>query len=167
MSKWKSSKSETAPAPAAAYDRALGLLARREHSTRELKLKLALRGYEKTDASEAIDRLKGQHYQSDDRFAESLSRRRVSQGYGPRRIAAELRSHGLSDAAIGEVFGELGHDWVAIAAEQVRRRFAGAAAADAAEKAKRVAFLLRRGFDPATVRAVTRTQVDDPGQDFD
>jgi hypothetical protein len=26
---------------------------------------------------------------------------------------------------------------------------------------------LRRGFDPATVRAVTRAEVDDPGEEFD
>ena len=169
MSKRKSAKADKSvvKTPAEAYDRALGLLARREHSTRELKVKLAVRGHAKGDAADAIDRLKDQQYQSDDRFAASLARRRAAQGYGPRRIDAELRSHGLGDAAIRTIVAELGLDWLAIAAAQVRRRFSGGSVADAEEKAKRAAFLLRRGFDPATVRAVTRADVDDPGQDFD
>jgi regulatory protein len=155
------------PGKAVAYDKALGLLARREHSIRELKTKLALRGHAKGEASEAIDRLKDQHYQSDDRFAASLTRRRASQGYGPRRIGAELKSHGLGEAAIRVMIAEADLDWTAIALTQSHRRFGTRPPTDSAERAKRADFLLRRGFDPATVRAVTRAEVDDPGQDFD
>jgi regulatory protein len=155
------------PAKGVAYDKALGLLARREHSTRELTTKLALRGHDKVESVEAIDRLKDQQYQSDDRFAASLARRRGAQGYGPRRIGAELRSHGLNDAAIRVVMAELDLDWSAIATAQSRKRFGAGVPADPAERAKRADFLLRRGFDPATVRAVTRAEVDDPGLDLD
>ena len=52
------------------------------------------------DAGAAIERLRDQHYQSDERFGDSLVRTRIAQGYGPRRIVAELKSHGLADAAI-------------------------------------------------------------------
>ena len=58
-------------------------------------------------------------------------------------------------------------DWTRLASGQLLRRFGGGHAADRAERAKRAGFLLRRGFDPATVRAVTRAEVDDPGPDFD
>lgn len=149
------------------YDKALGLLARREHSARELKTKLAQRGHAADEAGAAIDRLKDQHYQDDDRFAASLARRRGAQGYGPRRIGAELRSHGLGDAAIRAVLAQVDLDWNAIAAVQLRKRFGTGVASDRSERAKRADVLLRRGFDPATVRAVTRAEVDDPGQDFD
>jgi regulatory protein len=149
------------------YDKALGLLARREHSTRELKTKLAVRGHAVGEATEAIERLKEQQYQSDDRFAASLARRRGAQGYGPRRIGAELKSHGLNDAAIRAVIAEVDLDWTAMASAQSRKRFGTRVAADPAERAKRADFLLRRGFDPATVRAVTRAEVDDPGLDLD
>ena len=149
------------------YDKELGLLARREHSARELKTKLAVRGHATGEAAPAIARLRDQHYQSDERFAASLSRRRAAQGYGPRRIEAELRMHGLVDAAIRDAVAGLDIDWTRLASGQLLRRFGGGPAADRAERAKRAGFLLRRGFDPATVRAVTRAEVDDPGPDFD
>ena len=149
------------------YDKALGLLARREHSARELATKLALRGHAAGEAAPAIDRLKDQHYQSDDRFAASLAHRRAAQGYGPRRIEAELKSHRLGDATIGAAIGDLDIDWIASAASQLRRQPVAGVQPDPAERARRAAFLLRRGFDPATVRAVTRAAPDDPGTEFD
>ncbi len=149
------------------YDKALGLLARREHSARELKTKLALRGHEAGEADAAIDRLKGQHYQDDERFAAALARRRAAQGYGPRRIAAELKTHGLGDAAIRIAIGSVEADWSSLASSQLRRHYGDAVAAGFDERARRAAFLLRRGFDPATVSAVTRAEMDGPDQDFD
>jgi regulatory protein len=148
-----------------AYDRALGLLARREHSRRELKLKLRQKGYEGDEAGEALDRLGEQHYQDDERFAHSLVRSRVAQGYGPMRVQAELRSHGLSDARIRAVLDEAGVDWEASALAQLRRRFGGGSAPDREEKARRAQFLLRRGFPAATVRSVTHADVDDAADD--
>ncbi len=149
------------------YDKALGLLARREHSARELKTKLAARGHKADEAAPAIEQLQQRRYQSDDRFAASLARRRAAQGYGPRRIQAELKSHGMSEAAIREAIAAIEADWVTIAAAQLRRRHGAVAPADHDERAARAGFLLRRGFDPATVRAVTRAEVDDPGEELD
>ena len=77
-----------------AYDKALGLLARREHSRRELKNKLRQGGYEGEEAHAAIERLGAQQYQDDDRFAEALLRSRIAQGHGPMRLRVELKSHG-------------------------------------------------------------------------
>lgn len=147
------------------HDRALGLLARREHSARELKAKLAARGHDAAESAAAVERLRERDWQSDDRFAASLARQRVAQGYGPRRVAAELKSHGLADAAIRAVLADLAPDWAAIASTLLRRR-GGPGGGDVRERrAREAAFLLRRGFDPATVRAVTRAEVDDPGEE--
>ncbi|MFC4527685.1 regulatory protein RecX [Dyella halodurans] len=148
------------PKPSA-YSKALGLLARREHSRRELKLKLRQGGYEGEEAGAALDRLGEQHYQDDDRFAEMLVRSRVAQGYGPMRVRAELKSHGLADARIREVLDAAEVDWTAVAAAQLRRRYGAAGASDHEEKARRAQFLLRRGFPAATVRSVTHADVDD------
>ena len=148
------------PKPSA-YSKALGLLARREHSRRELKLKLRQGGYEGEEAGAALDRLGEQHYQDDDRFAEMLVRSRVAQGYGPMRVRAELKSHGLADARIREVLDAAEVDWTAVAAAQLRRRYGAAAPSDHEEKARRAQFLLRRGFPAATVRSVTHADVDD------
>lgn len=157
--------SDDKPDKPSAYNRALGLLARREHSRRELKLKLRQKGYEGEEASAAIDRLGEQHYQDDDRFAGSLVRSRASQGYGPMRVRAELKSHGLSDARIRAVLDEAGVDWDANALSVLRRRFGGKSAPDHAEKTRRAQFLLRRGFPAATVRSVTHADVDDAADD--
>jgi regulatory protein len=150
-----------------AIDKATDLVARREHSARELRGKLAVRGYSAAEASGAVAQLQSRDFQSDDRFGAGLARRRAGQGYGPRRIQAELKSHGLADLAIRAVLAALDVDWAAIAASQLRRRFGARAAGGAADRAARAGFLLRRGFDPATVRAITRAEVDDPGREFE
>ena len=149
-----------------AYDKALGLLARREHSRKELKLKLRQGGYETGESTEAIDRLGKQHYQDDERFAEALIRSRIAHGYGPLRLRVELKSHGLGDARIRELIDAASVDWGESAASQLSRRYGGAGTADYAERAKRSQFLLRRGFDAATVRSVTHADVDEVADDM-
>jgi regulatory protein len=144
-----------------AYDKALGLLARREHSRKELRQKLSRNGYAGEEAGAALDRLGEQHYQDDERFAQALIRNRSAQGYGPMRLRAELKSHGLSEARIRDLLDAAGIDWAQAAAAQLRRRYGAAAAGDPAERARRAQFLLRRGFPAATVRDVTHADVDD------
>lgn len=144
-----------------AYDKALGLLVRREHSRKELKLKLRQGGYVGEEASAAIDRLQEQHYQDDDRFAESLLRSRIAKGYGPMRLRVELKSHGVAEARIRELLEQAEVDWHASAVAQLRRRYGSAGSADMKERARRAQFLLRRGFPAATVRSVTHAEVDD------
>ncbi|MEO8810285.1 MAG: regulatory protein RecX [Rhodanobacter sp.] len=143
-----------------AYDKALGLLARREHSQRELQLKLRKGGYEAGEAAEAIGRLGEQHYQDEERFAQALVRSRVAQGYGPLRLHAELKSHAIPDAVIRACIEAADIDWQGAAAAQLRRRYGGAGTKDLTERAKRAQFLLRRGFAAATVRSVTHAAVD-------
>ncbi len=150
-----------------AYDKALGLLARREHSRRELETKLHQGGYEGAETSAAIERLGEQQYQDDDRFAEALLRSRIAQGHGPMRLRVELKSHGLTDARIRELLEAAEVDWDASAASQLRRRYGSVGTADPAERSRRAQFLLRRGFAAATVRNVTHTDVDDAADGSD
>lgn len=152
------------PRPSA-YDKALGLLARREQSRRELAMKLARAGYGRDEIDAALDRLAADRYQDDERFAGVMARSRAGQGYGPARIRAELKSHGLSDARIHAEIDALEVDWQALAAEQLRRRYHGEAATGPAERARRAQFLLRRGFAAATVRALTRADMDEAACD--
>jgi regulatory protein len=159
--KRKAGKETSEKPKASAYNKALGLLARREHSRRELKQKLNRGGYAKEEAADALDRLGEQHYQDDVRFAEVLIRSRSAQGYGPMRLSAELKSHGLSDSDIRRLIDAAGIDWNASAAAQLRRRYGVKGSVDPAERTKRAQFLLRRGFPAATVRYVTHADVDD------
>lgn len=152
------------PKPSA-YDKALGLLARREQSRRELKRKLGQGGYEPDEADAALDRLGEQRYQDDERFAGMLVRNRAGQGYGPVRIRMELKTHGVDDATARQLLEDAEVDWQASAAAQLRKRYGGKAPADFAERTKRAQFLLRRGFSAATVRSVTHAEVDDADDD--
>src|SRR5690606_29029937 len=120
-----------------------GLLARREHSRRELKAKLARDGYERDEVAAAITSLNDNAYQSDSRFAELLARSRAANGYGPRRISAELRSHGVTDADIGVALEAADCDWSAVARRQLERHYGRTPACDPKQRARRAAFLLR------------------------
>lgn len=171
MSDDKPAKPSKAAKPAKekpnAYNKALGLLVRREQSERELKTKLDRSGYSVDESASAIDALKSQQYQSDERFAELLARSRVANGYGPRRISAELKSHGVSDAEISAAINAQDCDWRDLARRQLQRHYGLKPVNDAKETSRRAAFLLRRGFDAATVSALTRADIGDPGDEFD
>lgn len=106
-----------------AYDRALGMLARREYSQRELRARLERAGCDEEESEAAIGKLHEQHYQDDHRFGEMIVRARVGQGYGPARIRAELRSHGLAEAAIRGLIDATQTDWDALAAAQLRKKY--------------------------------------------
>jgi regulatory protein len=144
------------PTPA---QRALALLATREHSRPELARKLRARGVPADEARSAVARMTEAGWQDDLRFACSLVRSRVAGGQGPVRIRAELASHGIAEIVAGEAFAALAQagddDWLARARDLIRRRFG--AELDSLPLRRRAAhFLLRRGFDADVVRAVTR-----------
>ena len=137
--------------------RALALLVRREHSRKELERKLAERGIEREAASAAIERLRGDGWQSDVRFAEMLVRTRAAHGQGPLRIRAELGTHGLDRDTIEAAMGAFDCDWGQTARDLARRRFGlELAAANPAQRRKAADFLYRRGFDGDAVRAALR-----------
>lgn len=143
-------ESASAGGAAEATARALRLLARREHSDRELRRKLAERGVADAEVDAALAALKARNWQSDARFAESLVRRRIEAGYGPRVIEAELARHGIGRADAAALLAE--HDWHERAREALRRR-QGAGAADPAARRRLAAFLERRGFPSSAIRA--------------
>ena len=147
-----------------AYEKALTLLARREHSARELKSKLARKGLDATESASALADLQAKDFQNDARFGEMLVRSRIAQGYGPRWIIAELKTHGIVEAKARALIDAADPDWPALIRELVRRRY-GAKPENLAERVKRANFLLRRGFDAATVQSTTRAEGVDEATD--
>ncbi len=141
--------------------RALMLLVRREHSRKELAGKLAARGIEAADAHAAVERLTGDGWQSDARFAEMLVRTRVAQRYGPQRIRAELGVHGIDPAEIEAAMDSFEGDWAQVARDVLARRFGGRLADDRAQQRKAADFLYRRGFDGDLVRTALREALGD------
>ncbi|MBB6366182.1 MULTISPECIES: recombination regulator RecX [Xanthomonas] len=141
--------------------KALGLLVRREHSRKELTRKLRARGVEAEAAAEAVERLSGEGWQDDGRFAELLVRSRAGSGYGPLHIRAELGTHGLDSEAIATAMGAFEGDWTENARDLVRRRFGAAGAMDLPQRRKAADLLARRGFDGDSIRAAVRDATED------
>ena len=143
------------PEPSA-YQRALGLLVRRDHSRRELSRKLRARGVESEEADAALLVLARQDFQNDARFAEDLARTRAGAGYGPRYIRAELGTHGLAREDIESALSACLTDWTESARRLIGRRFGNKDLADPAIRRKATDLLLRRGFDHKTSFAAGR-----------
>ena len=141
--------------------RALGLLTRREHSSRELTRKLTVRGVEPQQAKAAVDKLAAAGWQDDARFAETLVRSRAAAGYGPIRIRAELGTHGLDREAVAAAMDTFDGDWAESARDLVRRRFGDGIAEDRVGRRKAAELLVRRGFAAEHVRVAVRFDPDD------
>ena len=136
------------------YPVAIGLLARREHSAREIERKLTERGFERGQVAECIGRLQQERLQSDERFAESYLRVRSGKGYGPVRIRAELAERGVAGAVIDEQLATMDEEWQQLAVEVRRKRFGNGVPQDYQERARQARFLQYRGFAGEQLRGL-------------
>ena len=139
--------------------RALGALARREHSRAELRRKLAPHA----ESAEQLDRLladlEAKKLLSDRRLAEVMARSRGDR-FGAARVKQELRARGVADPLVRETVGELSRTELNRAREVWRRKF-DAPPADAAERARQMRFLAQRGFNAEVIRRVVGGRDDD------
>ncbi|HEY7512913.1 MAG TPA: regulatory protein RecX [Vicinamibacteria bacterium] len=142
---------KAAPQPGkTAYARALGRLARRDHSEAELRTALRDRGHSPEDVKAALERLRAQRFLDDTGFAERFARSRLlSHRVGRHRIQQGLRQRGV-DRKVAEdglrkaLVDAPEHQALEAAARSYWRTHGRD------EPAKRIrklwAFLLRRGF---------------------
>jgi regulatory protein len=140
------SKPEAAD-PAACERAALDLLARREHSRRELERKLGARGFAEEIVTPALDALEESGELASARFTESFIRARAAKGQGPARIRAELAERGIDREQAAELLNAAGIDWAAVASSVRDKRFGAARPTDFKERARQARFLEYRGFD--------------------
>lgn len=122
------------------------LLARREHSRRELSTKLARKGWDTSKVDRMIDDFAEAGLQSDARFAEHFARNRAERGYGPVRIRAELNERGVDKADTRAVLDDLDVDWADNARAWYQRKYGDTPPEDRREQARRLQALGRRGF---------------------
>ena len=132
---------------------AVELLARREHSRRELTRKLGTRGFADDIIAGVLDDLERSGALADERFTDTFVRSRVSKGQGPQRNRAELAQRGIGSAAADEVLrgGEV--DWLQTIRAARRKRFGPELPRDYAERARQARFLQYRGFSSEQIRA--------------
>lgn len=134
---------------------ALKLLARREHSARELKRKLQARGISGEDADSAVAHATAEGWQSNPRYAGMLVRTRIAGGYGPVRIQSELEVAGVPGDEIRAALDGADVDWSALAAQVHAKKF-GAPPRTSAERARQYRYLQGRGFDGGQISAALK-----------
>jgi regulatory protein len=133
-----------------AYDKALKLLGRRDHFRSELADKLRRKGFDDEATERALARLVELDLIDDERLAGRFAElRAVDSGWGPRRLAAELRRRGV-DRHLADRASRLSDELVDRALETGVRRVA-ARARDGwwrlpAGRARLVSSLIGRGF---------------------
>ena len=134
------------------WNTSLDMLARRDYSRAELKVKLEARfPKQETEIDDVLQRLAAQHLQSDERYAEVWIHSQLSKGRGPERIVAEARQKGI-EVMVAEQLSLANIDWFEKALAVGRRKFN--LRLQEADQAKVYRFLSYRGFPQETIRLV-------------
>jgi regulatory protein len=134
--------------------KAVALLARREHTRAELLRKLAPHGTpDEIDA--VITQLQSVGLQSDTRFAEAFLRSKSGR-LGPARLRQTLRQKGIDAETVSEQLEAADLPDEIDQARAVWARKFGCAPADAKEWAKQARFLQTRGFSSSVIRCLLK-----------
>ena len=131
--------------------KAMDLLTRREHSEQELRQKLKSREYEADAIDQALQGLKNDRLQSDERFTEAYVNHRFNAGVGPLKIRYELRQRGIADLLADEFLELLSDRWDQLMVQQRVRKYGESIPAGYAERMKQARFLQNKGFSPESV----------------
>ena len=134
--------------------KAMDLLARREHSVKELLRKLCER-YEETELiADVVRQLSEDNLVSDSRFAEMYIRSRIGRQFGPVKIKNDLRERGVSEDKIRFALNEANQNWLQLIQELSEKKYGKTMPSEAKEAAKRMRFFQSRGFDTDCIRSV-------------
>ena len=127
------------------YNKALDLLSRREHSRKELYLKLTKRFESKEDINLNLDRLEEKNLLSDSRFAEEYVQARRKKGFGPIKISAELEKRGVNESLISNEIDKF-DDWEDLAELSFKKRFPDGVSKDFQKLQKQKTFCQTKGL---------------------
>ena len=136
------------------------MLGRRELSERQVRQRLARKGYEDDDINAAIDRLKQDRSVDDERAARAMAHAETSlKKRGQLRVKQRLQAAGISPAvaqrAIQETFESIDSDALLTSALQKRLR-GRERIADEAEFQRLFRYLVGQGFEPDRILALLR-----------
>ena len=134
-----------------AYNCAVSYLSRRDHSAKELIMKLRRKGYEES-AALAVEKLCNEGYVDDERFARMYVRELINiKKYGRRRIEQELYRKGVDREIISLVLDEVdfGEDELCALIRRKYYRYLD----DEKGVKKTVASLLRMGYSFSEIKS--------------
>ena len=136
-----------------AMEKAVGLLAMRARTEKELRDALRQNAYPEETVERVIARMGEAGYIDDADFAGHWAASRSAKGMGSRRIAMELRRKGVSGDTIDSTLNALDEEDVFDGALRYARKAArGRDLSQISERQKVSAALARRGYDFSTAR---------------
>jgi regulatory protein len=137
--------------PASIRMAAMNLLAMREHSAKELRVKLCKKFEQTNWVAAVVEKLQSDGLQSDDRFTAAYVAMRLRQGKGALAIRLDLKEKGISEVLISDYL-LTSVDWNELALQAYRKKFVPKSTLDIKEKSKRIRFLVARGFSSANIQ---------------
>ncbi|WP_431001617.1 recombination regulator RecX [Klebsiella pneumoniae] len=151
-------------------DRAIRILAMRDHSEQELRRKLVAPVMSK-NGPEALDATPDEleqvvawcienRYLDDNRFVGQFIASRSRKGYGPARIRQELSQKGIARQVVDQAMRKCDIDWVSLAREQAQRKYGEPLPSAFTEKVKVQRFLHYRGYLMEDIQEIWRNFAD-------
>ena len=140
-------------ASAGVYNKALDLLSRREHSRKELYIKLTKRFDCKDEINLTLDQLEENNLLCDSRFTEEYVHSRRRKGFGPVKISMELEKRGVKDSLISSEIDKF-NDWDKLAELSFKKRFPDGVSKNFKELQKQKNFLTNKGFSFYQIESV-------------
>ncbi len=122
------------------------MLARREHSFKEIAQKLAQKGIESEAFYPILEEFKAADIQSDYRYAESRARALALKGSGPQKVRADLLQKGVNEINVERAMADIDVDWFELALRVKQKKFGEEKEQDYKKLLKQKQFLLYRGF---------------------
>ena len=138
------------------YDRALRLLARRDHSKSELRIKLEAKNYDIRIINDVLDQLEKKDYLNDKSFADKYLKYRSGLGFGPKKIFHEMQKKGIDNQHIKESFDGFDLCWTELTRKAFQKKF-GRIQNDGKcyrDYEKKIRFLVHRGFAYSDIKSV-------------
>lgn len=135
-------------------ERALAMLARREHTRAEMARKLSLHCEIPEQIEQLLDALVARGWLSETCFAESRANA-LARRFGSRKIEYDLISRGVSAEVVEHAMEQARAQELGNCRAAWQRKF-GALPQDAAERGRQMRFLAGRGFSAETVRQVLK-----------
>jgi regulatory protein len=135
-------------------DRALAMLARREHTRAEMTRKLSPHCEFPEQIEQLLDALAARGWLSEARFAESRANT-LARKFGSRKLEHDLRSRGVSDEVVERTVEQALTRELDNCRAAWEKKF-GVLPQNAAERGRQMRFLAGRGFSAEAVRRVLK-----------
>ena len=135
------------------------MLARRDYSCEDLRLKLLEKGYDASVVLPLLEALRGEKLLDDRRYLENFVAYHAARGQGPVRIRVDLRRHGLLGPLVEEYLDAY-PDCITLLKKACLKKFGAIPSQDYADRRLQARFLSYRGFTSAQIRTALGLDTD-------